>query len=68
METENFNSSLRAFLKKVGISSQREIERYVDDALRAGRLEGRETLTVSIQLHIEGKETPFVVEDQIRLD
>jgi len=35
---EVFNASLRKFLKKVGITSQREIEKAVRDAVASGHL------------------------------
>ena len=38
MNEDSFNNSLRGFLKKVGITSQREIEKAVRDALAAGKL------------------------------
>ena len=38
MNEDVFNASLRKFLKMVGITSQREIEKAVRDALAAGRL------------------------------
>jgi len=42
MNEDVFNTSLRRFLKKVGITSQREIEKAVRDAVEAGRLKGHE--------------------------
>ena len=54
---ERFNLSLRKFLKQVGITSQREIERVV----REGRVEGSvggsvggDALTVQVRLTGEG--------------
>jgi Family of unknown function (DUF6494) len=44
MNEDVFNISLRKFLKKVGVTSQREIEKAVRGALDAGRLKGTETL------------------------
>jgi hypothetical protein len=38
MNEDVFNESLRRFLKKVGITSQREIEKSVRDAIAGGRL------------------------------
>ena len=37
MNEDAFNASLRGFLKKVGITSQREIEKAVRDAVAAGQ-------------------------------
>ncbi|MEJ2061239.1 MAG: DUF6494 family protein [Gammaproteobacteria bacterium] len=67
MDAEVFNTSLRSFLKKVGITSQREIERYVDDAIREGKLQGNEILAVSMQLSVEGRDEPLVIEGEVRL-
>jgi uncharacterized protein DUF6494 len=36
MNEDVFNTSLRKFLKRVGITSQREIEKAVRDALASG--------------------------------
>lgn len=67
MDAEAFNISVRAFLKKVGVNSQREIERYVDEAVREGRLRGDETLAVRMQLDVEGKAEPLVIESEVKL-
>jgi ribosomal protein L1 len=67
MDAEAFNLSVRAFLKKVGVNSQREIERYVEEAVREGHLRGDETLAVRMQLDVEGKAEPLVIESEVRL-
>jgi len=40
MNEEALNTSLRKFLKEVGVTSQREIEKAVREAAAAGRLKG----------------------------
>lgn len=46
MDEDRFNMALRKFLKEVGVTSQREIERVVrQDAAQGGRLRLRMTLT-----------------------
>ena len=40
MDEEAFNLSVRRFLKKLGVTSQREIELAVREQLDAGGLEG----------------------------
>ena len=52
MNEDVFNASLRRFLKKVGITSQREIEKSVRDALASGRLKGHEKLPAKMVLTI----------------
>lgn len=50
MNSENFNMSIRTFLKKVGVGSQREIEHAVAKAIAEGRLKGHEQLPVNVML------------------
>jgi hypothetical protein len=54
MNEDTFNTSLRGFLKKVGITSQREIEKAVRDALEEGRLKGHEKLPAKMVLTVGG--------------
>ena len=53
MDEDVFNMSIRKFLKKVGVTSQREIEAAVRDAVADGRLKGEETLTATVTLTLE---------------
>jgi len=52
MNEDNFNMSIRKFLKMTGVGSQREIEQAVTKALASGELKGVEKLPVSIKLTI----------------
>jgi hypothetical protein len=54
MNEDVFNTSLRGFLKKVGITSQREIEKAVRDAVASGRLKGNEKLPAKMTLTLDG--------------
>ena len=54
MDQEVFNLELRKFLKRFGITSQREIEKAVESALEQGRLSGAEVLPVRATLTIPG--------------
>ncbi len=54
MNEETFNMELRKFLKKVGVTSQREIETAVRGAIDGGKLTGSETLKAKVVLSIEG--------------
>ena len=62
MNQETFNLDLRKFLKRFGVTAQREIEQAVDDAVKNGTLSGNETLVVRATLTIPG------VLDELRLD
>ena len=54
MDENVFNMSIRSFLKEVGVTSQREIEIAVREAIRTGRLRGTERLAVKAFVTIEG--------------
>ena len=53
MNEEALNTSLRQFLKMVGITSQREIEMNIREAIADGRLNASETLSVKVVLTVE---------------
>jgi len=63
MENEQFNLSLRRFLKEVGISSQQEIERIV----REQNLAGKGMLKVKMVLVASGTNLNHVVNGEIDL-
>jgi len=52
MNEDTFNMSMRKFLKKVGITSQREIEKAVADAIEAGDIQGSELLPARVTLEM----------------
>ncbi|MFT5172221.1 MAG: hypothetical protein ACI8W7_000385 [Gammaproteobacteria bacterium] len=68
MNEDTFNMQLRKFLKKVGISSQREVEQAVRDALEAGTLKGNETLQASVVLTVPQLGLEVTVADEIVLE
>ena len=53
MDEDIFNLEIRKFLKKVGITSQREIEKAVRDAVSAKKITGEETLNISATLKLD---------------
>tara|TARA_B100001964_G_scaffold217351_1_gene257333 strand:- start:37 stop:264 length:228 start_codon:yes stop_codon:yes gene_type:complete len=54
MDDDQFNMNIRRYLKKVGITSQREIENAVRQALEKGELQGDEVLDMKVTLNISG--------------
>jgi len=68
MNEEAFNMSIRKFLKKVGINSQREIEQSVREMLAQGKLKGDEMLGVQATFSLEGREDTWTIEEKIKLD
>jgi Family of unknown function (DUF6494) len=67
MNEDVFNASLRRFLKKVGITSQREIEIAVRDAVSSGRLKGHEKLSAKMVLTLGGVSLTHEISDEIEL-
>lgn len=67
MNEDVFNTSIRKFLKQVGVTSQREIEKAVRDAADAGRLKGNEKLPARMVLTIGEVALSFTVDGEIEL-
>jgi len=62
---EDMNLSIRKFLKKVGITSQREIEKAIDRANSAGNLDGN-PVRVKMTLEFDLIDEPLTIEDEIK--
>lgn len=67
MNEENLNSSLRKFLKVVGVTSQREIEMAIRKAVADGRIKGDETLSAKMVLTIDAVNLNHRIEGDIEL-
>lgn len=52
MDEDAFNTSIRKFLKVVGVTSQREIEKAVRAAVDSGKLKGNERLPAKVTLTV----------------
>ncbi len=68
MNEDVFNTAIRKFLKEVGVTSQREIEKTVRDAVASGKLKGTETLPVKMRLTIVDVGLMHEVEGEIKLE
>lgn len=67
MDEEVFNLEVRKFLKRFGVTAQREIEKAVDIALERGALKGNEVLEVHAKLGIPGVLSELQVDGEIAL-
>lgn len=67
MNADIFNMSIRKFLKRVGVSSQHEIEQAVAKACSQGSLKGNEKLPVKMQLTIAKVKLDISFEDLLEL-
>lgn len=62
------NMSLRKFLKKVGVTSQREIEAAVRAAVEQGKLKGNETIKATVLLRVPEAGLDVTIDGAIELD
>jgi hypothetical protein len=67
MDEEAFNMSVRKFLKKLGVTAQREIEIAVREQLDAGDLTGDEKLEAKATVTVNGLSRDVVVDGTIQL-
>jgi hypothetical protein len=68
MNEDVVNMEIRKFLKKVGITSQREIEKALQAAVEGGKLSGSEQVAVSIKLEMPSIGLEHTVEGSIALE
>ena len=67
MDEDVFNMSLRKFLKQVGVTSQREIEKAVREAVNSGGLPGGQAIRASVTVSIDAIGLKHRIEDEIDL-
>jgi Family of unknown function (DUF6494) len=68
MNEEVLNTSLRKFLKVVGVTSQREIEKAIRAAVADGRLKGNEALATQVVLTIDKAGLSHKIDGTIELE
>ncbi|HEX6645435.1 MAG TPA: DUF6494 family protein [Gemmatimonadales bacterium] len=68
MNEEALNLTTRQFLKRFGVTAQREIEQSVRKAIADGRLTGNETLPVRAVLGIPGVLDELEVKGELALE
>ena len=68
MDEDVFNTSIRKFLKSLGVTAQREIEKAVRQALAEHRLKGDETLPAKATVSIEQLDFTFEIDGLIELE
>jgi Family of unknown function (DUF6494) len=67
MDDDKFNISVRKFLKIVGVTGQREIEKAVRAAMQNGSLQGSRTIEARMTLEVPALNLKHVVEEPIDL-
>jgi hypothetical protein len=62
LDEDRLNIEIRKFLKQVGVTSQREIEKAMRDAAASGKLSGGDSLDARMTLSIPALGLEHVVE------
>ncbi len=68
MNEDALNGSIRRFLKTVGVTSQREIEKAVRDAAARGTIKGNESLPAKMTLTLGGVALSLTIDGTIELE
>jgi hypothetical protein len=68
MNEDTLNLEIRKFLKRVGITSQREIEKAVRQRIEAGNLKGNERLPIKMILEVGELELCHTIDGEIALE
>ena len=67
MDEEVFATSIRKFLRTVGVGSQKNIEDAVRKAIQDGTLAGTESLPASMTLEVAGLPLRVTFEGELKL-
>ena len=65
MDEDNLNIEIRKFLKKVGITSQREIENYIRKKFSESSLKEGQSIEISMNLSSEDGELSHSIKEKI---
>lgn len=68
MNEDKMNMAMRKFLKEVGVTSQREMEKAVRGGIEKGTLKGNERLKARMTLTIDALNLLHVVDGEIDLE
>tara|TARA_B100001175_G_scaffold138453_1_gene117629 strand:+ start:379 stop:585 length:207 start_codon:yes stop_codon:yes gene_type:complete len=67
MDEDNLNIEIRKFLKKVGITSQREIENFVRKKIANGDLKLGQSIEVSMSLTSVDGELSHILKEELKI-
>ena len=67
MDEDNLNIEVRKFLKKVGITSQREIEKFIRESITNGKLKEGQSIEISMNLSSENNELSHIIKETINI-
>ena len=67
MDEDNLNIEIRKFLKKVGITSQREIENYVRKKFSEVELKNSQSIEIKMELSSNDGDLSHVIKEKINI-
>jgi len=67
MDEDNLNIEIRKFLKKVGITSQREIENYIRKKCTEGNIKEGDSIEVSMNLSSGDGELSHSINESLKI-
>ena len=67
MDEDNLNIEIRKFLKKVGITSQREIENYIRKKFTEGNIKEGDSIEVSMSLSSGDGELSHFINESLKI-
>tara|TARA_B100001245_G_C22686407_1_gene335173 strand:+ start:97 stop:303 length:207 start_codon:yes stop_codon:yes gene_type:complete len=68
MNEDNLNINIRRFLKKVGITSQRVIEKEIYNAEKNKIIRNGDIINLEMTLRIKNFDTKHLIEDIIKIE
>ena len=68
MNEDTLNMEVRKYLKKVGVTSQREIEHAIQKAIESKMISGAETMDVKMTLNVPVIGLNYCIEGEISLE
>jgi len=68
MDEDNLNIEIRKFLKKVGITSQREIENYIKKKFSEVDLKEGQSLEIKMELSSDDGSLSHTIKDKININ
>ena len=68
MNEDNLNINIRRFLKKVGITSQRVIEKEIYNAEKNKIIRNGDIINLEMTLRIKNFDTKYLIEDTIKIE
>jgi predicted transcriptional regulator len=68
MDEDNLNIEIRKFLKKVGITSQREIEKFIRKGIANGDLKEGQSIEIKMELTSNDGDLSHTIKEKIDIN